>query len=149
MSDKWGPPVWTLFHTMAEKIHEDKFPALKQGLLSYIRMICVNLPCPNCSMHAQSFLNKINFGRINDKATLQNFLYTFHNTVNARKNKPVFDKDRLIGYGNVNLISAFNNFEIVFNTKGNMKLLADSFQRTQIMKNFKKWFVNNVQSFSA
>ena len=147
MSGTWGPPTWTFFHTMAEKIREDKFLTLKPALISYFKNICCNLPCPTCSMHARTFLTRVNFSKINDKTTFKNFLHTFHNTVNKRKNLPIFDNAKLVGYSNVNLLSAFNNFLIVYSTKGNMKLLADSFQRAQILKGFKAWFLTNAASF--
>jgi len=147
MSGTWGPPVWTFFHTLAEKIHEDKFMKLKPALISYFKNICCNLPCPDCSMHARVFLTRINFAQINDKTTFKHFLHTFHNTVNKRKKLPNFDRDKLVVYANINLLSAFNNFLIVYSTKGNMKLLADSFQRAQILKGFKAWFILNAPNF--
>jgi len=149
MSGVWGPPIWTLFHALAEKIHEDKFPILKNALFHHFKSVCYNLPCPTCASHAKVFLSKINFAKINDKATFQNFLHTFHNTVNTRKKLPIFDKSRLIEYNNINLASAFNNFLLVYNTKGNMMLLADSFQRSMILKNFKAWFFYNIAAFDA
>jgi hypothetical protein len=147
MTSVWGPPVWTFFHTMAEKIHEDKFAAMKPALVSYLKTICCNLPCPECSMHARAFLTRINFAHINDKTTFKNFLHMFHNTVNKRKKLPIFEKDNLANYANVNLLSAFNNFLVVYRTKGNMKLLVDSFQRSRILKGFKEWFIANASGF--
>jgi hypothetical protein len=149
MSGIWGPPIWTLFHVMAEKIHEDKFVVLKNALFHHFKSICHNLPCPTCAAHAKAFLARINFAKINDKATFQNFLHTFHNTVNARKKLPAFDKERLSEYRNISMVSAFNNFLVVYNTKGNMRLLADSFQRSMIVKNFKSWFSANLSHFDA
>lgn len=144
----WGPPIWTLFHTMANKVSETKFPLIKNALFSYIKSICSNLPCPTCSAHAKTFLSQINFSKINDKSTFQHFLFTFHNVVNKRKEKPVFDVELLSNYSKVNLLSAFNNFAAVYKTKGNMKLLADSFHRTQVLTSFRKWFQANASSFS-
>lgn len=147
MSKVWGPPIWTLFHVLAEKIHQDKFPMLKTMLIHHFKSVCYNLPCPTCASHAKVFLSKINFANINDKITFQNFLHTFHNTVNKRKNLPSFDKEKLVGYKHISLVSAFNNFFFVFNTKGNMRLLADSFQRSLVLKNFKAWFLTNASCF--
>ena len=149
MSTVWGPPIWTLFHALAAKIHEDKFKQVKLQLISFIKMICFNLPCPTCANHARVFLSKIRFDRINTPTILQNFLHTFHNSVNKRKNKPEFARDKLTVYEEINLVSAFNNFVAVFHTRGNMKMLAESFQRGQIVNHFKKWFANNLQHFNA
>ena len=46
----WGPPVWRFFHTLAEKMNEDKFQELGPQLFNLIRKICRVLPCPDCSM---------------------------------------------------------------------------------------------------
>lgn len=145
---KWGPPTWTLFHTLACKIKEEHFKQISPALFSFIKQICYNLPCPDCTQHAAAFLTNINIPKIiASKQSLQNFLHFFHNSVNKRKNKPNFEEDRLVNYNNVNLISAFNNFAVVYNTKGNMKLLADSFHRKQLMQNFTNWFRVNAQYF--
>ena len=71
--EAWGPPTWTLFHTLAEKIHEDTYPILGPQLFYHIKNICRNLPCPECSQHASTFLTKINFngiGKFNHFATI-------------------------------------------------------------------------------
>lgn len=149
MSSVWGPPTWTLFHALAAKVSEDKFAQVKPQLISFIKMICFNLPCPTCANHAKSFLSKIRFDRINTPTMLQNFLHTFHNSVNKRKNKSEFARDKLTVYEEINLVSAFNNFVAVFHTKGNMKMLAESFQRGQIVKHFKKWLAINLRYFNA
>jgi len=54
----WGPPIWNLFHTLAEKIHEDKFEILGEKLLFFIKRISTNLPCPICSQHAAKFFTR-------------------------------------------------------------------------------------------
>ena len=50
-------------------------------------------------------------------------------------------------YQNLNIANVFNNFVSVYNTKGNMKLLAESFQRSLIIKDLKRWLLNNINSF--
>ena len=50
-------------------------------------------------------------------------------------------------YQNLNIVNVFNNFVAVYNTKGNMKLLAESFQRVLIVKDLKRWLMNNHNSF--
>ena len=39
----WGPAVWTLFHTLAEKINEKAFPFIKGQLFGQIKRICLYL----------------------------------------------------------------------------------------------------------
>jgi hypothetical protein len=145
---EWGPPVWTLFHTFAEKINPNKFSELAPQFFFYIKRICSSLPCPDCSQHATTFLARVNFNGIKNKEDLQNLLYIFHNVVNRRKNKPLFNREQVTNvYANKNTINVYNNFISVYQTKGNLKLLADSFQRRLILQDFKKWVIANIRSF--
>ena len=43
----WGPPTWVFIHVLAAKVKEQNFPMIGHTLLSVIRQICYNLPCPN------------------------------------------------------------------------------------------------------
>ena len=67
--------------------------------------------------------------------------------VNVRKKKPLFNYGNINVYQNLNIVNVFNNFVSVYNTKGNMKLLAESFQRMLIIKDLKKWLIENHDSF--
>ena len=50
-------------------------------------------------------------------------------------------------YENQNIVNVFNNFVAIYNTKGNMKMLTESFQRALIIKDLKRWLINNHESF--
>lgn len=143
----WGPPIWILFHTMAEKINEEVFNKIIVELFNWIKRICAYLPCPDCSKHASHFLAKINRNQISNKTDFKNMLYIFHNVVNTRKTKPLFNSADMVNYSKNNVIIAYNNFASVYNTKGNMQLLTESFQRQLIIKDFKQWIMNNVKHF--
>ena len=94
-NNKWGPSIWFFFHTLAEKIKEDKFEQYKYQLVGVIKNICRALPCPDCSQHATSFWRKVNEHGIRDKNDLRNLLFIFHNKVNVRTNKPLYPKEKL------------------------------------------------------
>jgi hypothetical protein len=147
--NKWGPPVWMFLHTLAEKIKEDEFSKIAPSTFTLIRAICSNLPCPECSMHAKTFFQKVDFNKIKTKDDLKKLLCIFHNTVNKRKNKHPFNLDYLSRYSRQTLISTYNNFVTVYKTSGNMKLLADNFQRQMIVKNVRTWLSRNHQYFSV
>jgi len=91
----WGPPVWTFFHTLAENINEDGFLNIKISLFSFIKRICTYLPCPDCSQHAIHFLAKVNINKIITKNDFKSMLYVFHNTVNKRKKKKMFNYNNI------------------------------------------------------
>jgi hypothetical protein len=73
--NKWGPPIWAFFHTLAEKIPSDKFTQLFPSLFTFIVRICRVLPCPDCSNHASIFLSKVNPAGVRDKNDFKNILF--------------------------------------------------------------------------
>jgi hypothetical protein len=148
MSSSWGNPTWALFHTLANHVSEESFSKIKPGLIFTIMQICNHLPCPECSIHAKSFWRKTNVSAIHTKQDLINVLFVFHNCVNKRKRKAIFKFEDLSQYNHYNLLQVFNSFVRRFNTKGNMKMLADTFHRTQLLVRVKKWLVENIIHFN-
>jgi hypothetical protein len=140
----WGPPVWTLFHTLSAQLVNDD---LIRQLFNYIQRVCKILPCPECSQDATIFLQKVNLNDIKTSDDLSKTLYIFHNHVNRKKHKPLFNYSELTKYKTYNLIKVFHNFARVYNTRGNMRLIADEFQRSMIMAEFKRWIGANIISF--
>ena len=143
----WGPPVWTLFHTLIEKIKEEHYTFLAPQLFYFIKRISGVLPCPECSSHATQFFSRVNFDILKTKNDLRNILYIFHNVVNKKNGKELFYVEKLSQYKEKNLISVYNHFVSVYNTRGNMNLLADSFQRKLLLKDFKPWLMSNILKF--
>ena len=143
----WGPHVWTLFHTLAENIHDDKFNDLKTLLFSHIKSICKFLPCPDCSNHASYFLSKVNIQKIKTRNEFSGLFYIFHNVVNQRVNKPMFPVSQVSKYKQIPIFHAYSNFMNVFHTSGNMNLLNDSFHRTFVLKNITEFFRANGRFF--
>jgi hypothetical protein len=143
----WGPPTWILFHTLIAKLTDDGFNIIGLQLFNYIKRICNNLPCPDCAQHATQFLSRVNMATIKTKDDLRNTMYIFHNMVNKRKNKPMYHVNDLEKYKSNNSVEKYNNFIMHFKTKGNMKLLADSFQRKLLVNDFKKWLMTNIRFF--
>ena len=143
----WGPPIWRFFHILAENIHEEDYNKLIPQLFTLIRRTCVYLPCPECSEHATKFLAKIGPSDISNKTEFKNMLYLFHNMVNKKKGKQLYDHSNLNIYKNINIFFAFNQFSVVYNTKGNMKTLTESFQRQFVIRDFKHWVKTYAASF--
>ena len=143
----WGPAVWRLFHTLAERINEHAYPHLSKELFQVISGICKFLPCPDCSSDAVRFLAKIKIQDLKTKTDFKNMLYLFHNYVNVKKRKPLFNYANMNVYKNYRLLPIFNNFVIHYNTKGNMRLLTESFQRQFVIKGCRKWLFSNIHFF--
>ena len=143
----WGPAVWTLFHTLAEKINENAYPYVINSMFLIIVKICKLLPCPDCSKDASNFLAKIKIKDYKTNTDFKNMLYLFHNSVNAKKRKPLFNYSFINRYSNLNIGYVINNFIAKYNTKGNMNLLTESFQRGFVIKDFILWFKNYSGAF--
>ena len=143
----WGPAIWTLFHVLAEKVNEDIYPRIAGQLFDVIKRICSALPCPECAQDATQFLAKVKVHELRTKNDFKNMIYLFHNYVNAKKRKPLFNYSNLVIYKRYNIVSVFNRFISCYHTKGNMRLLAESFQRQLIVRNVREWFSRNLCFF--
>jgi hypothetical protein len=143
----WGPAVWILFHTLIDKMNPDVYPYVIRSMFGAIVRICRFLPCPDCSRDASNFLAKINLKDYKTKDEFKNMMYLFHNWVNAKKRKPLFNYAKINMYANLHLPFVINNFIAKYNTKGNMKLLAESFQRSLVVKDFINWFTYHSKAF--
>lgn len=143
----WGPAVWTLFHTLTEKIDEGAYQVVSPHLFHMIVRICRLLPCPDCASDASIFLAKIKPSDVKTKTQLKELMYLFHNRVNVKKRKNLYNYGNINVYKRANLVNVVNNFTSKYQTKGNMKLIAESFQRQFVVTEFKKWIVANIRAF--
>lgn len=147
---KWGEPTWFLFHTLAEKVKDEHFSRIRKELLDVIYTICVNLPCPTCAVHATQHMNGINYSTIQTKQQLKDMLFSFHNTVNARKQYPLFDYSELDAkYSAANTVHIIQNFMVHFQDKhASIHMIANDMHRARIATILKKWFNENIQYFN-
>jgi hypothetical protein len=147
----WGEPTWFFLHTMAQKIKPEHFHTVRQGLLQQINAICRNLPCPDCSAHAGHYLDNSNFNAIQTKDQLITFLYDFHNSVNLRKNIPLFPKSELMAkYSAANTANIIQYFLIRFADKSaSIKMIANDMYRKRVLLSIKDWLMQNLEYFEA
>ena len=143
----WGPAVWRLFHTLSYRINDNAYNVLAPQLFTLFVRICKFLPCPECSTDASNFLAKIKLSNMKNKTEFKNTFYLFHNYVNAKKRKPLFNYGYINIYNQYKVIDVVNSFISNYHTKGNMKLLTESFQRKLIIADFKKWFSYSINAF--
>lgn len=149
MTKTWGPPTWYLFHTLAEKMNEDDFAKIKMELINIIKMVCKNLPCPDCSGHATSILNKLNLNLINSKNDLKKMLLWFHNQVNRRLRNPIFTQDDLDKkYKLANTKNIVEYFIQVWSKRThNPKLMTQDMHKTRAVTQFTEWWKKNYIYF--
>ena len=147
---KWGEPTWIFLHTIAQKIKDDRFTAMREQLLQKINIICRNLPCPDCSAHAAKYLDAINFKTILSKEDLKTFLWTFHNEVNKRKGIPLADRSVLDKYSTANTTNVINYFLVMYSDKSpSIKMIANDFYRQRLIKDLQNWLISNLSNFDA
>jgi len=144
----WGPKIWSFLHTLIEKIKEEYFHIIGFPTFNIIKQICKHLPCPDCSLHATQFLSKVNFKHIKTKNDFKTLFYIFHNVVNKKKSKEMFNVVDLNIYKTKNIINEYNQFVTFYHTKGNHKLIADSFARDITIKQVKSFLLNNSKYFN-
>lgn len=148
MSYTWGPPIWTLFHTIIEHVPEEKFNMVGQTIFIFINRICRLLPCPECQEHAKKYLSN---QRVNtaSKKVLREFIHKFHNMVNRYKKYKEPTIEILDQYRTKSLSEVYNKFVSVFSSRGNIRMLADTMQRNMILKDFKTWLLTNSEIFQT
>ena len=149
MAKDWGPCTWYLFHTLAEKVKEEAFPELKQSLISMIKRICSNLPCPDCAGHAQQKMGTLNVNSIRSKRDLQLMLLSFHNEVNQRIKNPIFTEQQMDEkYKTAKMSSIVQYFVQIWQRPNpNPKLLTVNFHKGQVIKDFISWWNANHVHF--
>lgn len=144
----WGPAVWKLFHTLAQKVNEEAYLVMGRSIFDMIVRICKFLPCPDCARDASNFLGKVKVNTLKTKEDLKNVLFVFHNWVNAKKHKPAFAYSKLAVYDDAILGQVVQNFYANYHTKGNMQMLSETFQRTFVLKDFNSWFRYYSKAFA-
>jgi hypothetical protein len=135
----WGSSVWNLFHTIAHKIKEDKFLFHKSNIIYIIENICNTLPCPDCSKDATAMLKKVDFTQINNKADFKLLMFNFHNAINTKLKKPLFDFNELDDkYSKANIDAIYNNLNIIYTSNSNVpQLMSSSFHRHHLFPKIK------------
>ena len=142
MSKSWANPTWCFFHTLIEKIHENHYLVVKEELMSHIKRICSMLPCPECAHHATNYMNRVITP--NTKEDCKMMLYIFHNSVNVRTHKPLYDFASLTTYAQVNFGVCYQLFRQQFLKKtNNPKMFLESMSRTKYINDLDIWLVKN------
>lgn len=136
----WGNNVWNLFHTIAHKIKEDRFEFHKNNIIYILENICNTLPCPDCSKDATDMLKRVNFSQINNKADFKLLIFNFHNAINTKLNKPLFDFNELDNrYSKANIDILYNNINIIYTSNTNIpQLMTSSFHRNILFPKIKE-----------
>jgi hypothetical protein len=90
--DVWGPCAWNALHSFA--ILFPLRPTYADRVDAYQRIwaFVTHLPCPECQAHATRYV-LANPPDLVDTHSLQGWVWSFHNAVNARLGKRLIDFD--------------------------------------------------------
>ncbi len=87
----WGPHLWMILHSSAERIGSKNLNRLPQeesrlwiNLLGSLRY---SLPCPLCKKHYTAYFSTVPITSIN-QSFVRHWLYNLHNQVNNQTGKP-------------------------------------------------------------
>ena len=99
VTTEWGPALWSLFHTFAEKtgfkttqLKEDEE---KRRWRSFLMSLRACIPCPRCRKHYEDYIRLhplegvFRLKGAEWGATLRHWLWTFHNEVRVSSSQPV------------------------------------------------------------
>lgn len=127
----WGNLTWRFFHTLADKVDENKFINIRRDLINIVLNICNNLPCPDCSEHAGKLLKKAYIEKIVNKNDFKEFLRQFHNIVNIKLEKKCVSKKELDDlYKNENLYVILNKLVYTYlSIKTSERMMNYNFQK--------------------
>ena len=108
----WGKLTWGLFHTMSEKINDT---TQLNNIINMIVLICNYLPCPYCRSHAKTYITRKPINKlVRTKEELKKYLFDFHNVVNMKTKKPIYQPQILEQYAKINLYTLLKNWVIYF-----------------------------------
>jgi len=145
----WGEGIWNLLHTLSVKVKETDFLRIRVELLNHIYGICTNLPCPECSNHAKTYLDGINFNTIQTKVDLIKLLHAFHNDVNYRKGYPFFPYEQVEEKYSKAITGKILQVGMVYFSDRirSKKLLASDLYKSRLTQELKNWFNTNINCF--
>ena len=142
MSKSWANPTWFFFHTLIEQMHPNHYLVVKEELMMHLKRICSMLPCPECANHATNYMNRLITPSTKEDCKMM--LYIFHNSVNVRTNKPLYDFGAMSMYSRVNFAVCYQLFRQQFLKKtNNPKMFLESMGRTRYINELDTWLVNN------
>lgn len=118
-SGYWGNPTWILLHTISVKISEHTYNNTKGELIHILKTLFSCLPCMICMKHANNYTKSLSVNSIPTKEHFIKYLFDFHNNVNQKINKPLYDFNKIQEYKHKNIFDVYNVFaHTIINTRG-------------------------------
>jgi hypothetical protein len=86
----WGPSLWRVLHSLAFSISQTPDPQKTRQFLELVDSLRNLLPCEECRLHFDDYVNENNPKKASDLAY---WTFELHNSVNKRLGKPQFSFD--------------------------------------------------------
>lgn len=91
----WGPSTWTFLHAVALSFPVDPTRKEKENYQDFFNKLHTVLPCSKCANNLQKKL-ELHPVNVEDKKSLNRWLFDVHNMVNESCNKPQKDYAKFI-----------------------------------------------------
>lgn len=140
-NEAWGPIVWSILHSLAEKYGKLISPLYGLEETVYWTNLIKNtehiLPCKECRKHYKEYLSN-NPIQLKKENFVRLFFFNLHNDVNKRNSKPLFD------YNLLN--SSYKDTNIQYLVKQFEKILDIVFQHNEVsLGSWKNWYSNYIK----
>ena len=140
MTKKWGPATWYLIHTVCEKVDEEFYAKNRKQIITLLKGLCSNLPCGECSKHAQQEVKNLTYKNAPTKALLKSFFFQFHNNVNKRLRKPTFSNYDMYKLTTLRKVFSYYNSQIKLSI-----IRTNGFSNTMYMMKMNKALAKYIQ----
>jgi len=144
---KLGPPIWVLLHSIVEKVKNDNFNNYKLQLFNLIKKICIFFPSVVSSKNANAYFSNFNPNYINNLIDVKMFLFNYHNFINKKLEKPIFNYYELTKYDSVNIPVLQNTIVNLYTKNTYIKLLPNYFNMRETLNELNIFLFNNIYSF--
>lgn len=98
----WGPLFWYTLHNSAIHYPVNASPLVKQRIRNRIQAIPYEVPCKACQIHASAYIESLSDYELDNivsgRDNLFKFYVDFHNSVNTRLGKPVWNYQQALDY---------------------------------------------------
>ncbi len=88
--DELGASSWSLLHTLAAKYSHKPTDEEQRKMLNFLDGMSRFYPCEKCAYHMRKYVTE-NKPNVTSRYGLQRWLCDFHNSVNKRLQKDIFD----------------------------------------------------------
>lgn len=144
----WGPPTWIFLHCLAHKIKNQYFDELKSSIIKFIVIICRNLPCPECAEHASLIMKHLKAENIKTKDDLEEMLFIFHNMVNEKLEKQLYEENDLSLYDDyIFPLVSQNFFQSWRRLPHNPQMINNNFHKNILLRNLNRFLTQNYRKF--